>query len=614
MPGARSNNQAQGAGDGDFVINLDRWLPPAGPVMYGVVDPGITPAAVQFYGELSPAGGLQRATRRMDILANQAYRAAELVAFAHSNGLRSLLTCVGTPRDNASGDPPTEEWHTLPGYARTPPLDMQAWADDLVAMLTEMQSRYALLPDYVEVWNEPEREEWWTGTREQYLDLYRITSVALKSAFPQVRVGGPGLASSESTLDGPNTLLEAMVVQAGELGNPLDFLSWHDYGAGGEIRYRSAVEELRALAQASGLNPAPELFVTEWNIYPNGGDDNPNAIELDGPHAAAKVAGFLASAHKVGLDGHCFFMLQDAEEAQFEVLDLTGASTGAFTHRGVKKPAFRLMEFLYPMAQQSTLVLQYPANEWAVSAFGALLPDGGLRLVVANDVVDEAWVWTNGCRERGAEPGVLWNAVELLNDMRLPITHVNLVNVAGLEPWEADVVLAVQPLAEEAQWIARHPRTVRFQTLGGALVPVQAWRFDPTHNAPAARRDEILPEVEAAEVTAQHSAWDAIAAFFAGHGVKLPDPWNIEEWPGSPEELAEVLGITLSLAEEAWELFYETLEAQRLARRAELNDLPATRLVGETPEAALVLRNSDFIEITLLPNSVTVVDLHVLLY
>ncbi|TAH39734.1 MAG: hypothetical protein EYC70_02805 [Planctomycetota bacterium] len=607
------DSQARGAGDGDFVLDLDRRLPPVGPRMYGVVDPAMTPVATEFFGELQPAGGLHRANRRMDVLANRAGRSAELVQYAHAIGMRSHLTCVGTPRSNATGNPPTEEWHTLPGYARTPPADMQLWADELVAMLAEMEAEHGVLPDQIEIWNEPDREEWWSGTDEEYLQLYFLASRAVKAAFPQVLVGGPAQASSESLEDGStSTLLEKMVLLASARGNPLDFVSWHHYGAANELRYRCTVKELRTLAHNSGLSPAPRMIVSEWNIYPNGGESNPRAIELDGSHAAAQVAGFLSSAVMAGLDANCFFMVQDVEDGQFDVLDLTGAGNGVFTHRGVKKPVYRLMEFLYPMALQDRLNIQYPVDEWSASAFASLLPSGDVRLVAANDVLDEQWVWSNACRERGALPGALWNAVDLLNDLGLPVTIANLVNLAGLAAWEADVVMDVMPIAEEAQWIARHARVLRFQVRNGTLAPVRAWRFDASHNAPATRRDEILPDLTAIEENAQQAAWNAAAAYFDSEGITLPDPWTITEWPGSPQELAAMLHTTLSIAERGWELFYATLEAERLADRVELNELPATRLTAEDPLDALVVQNGTTLEITLQPNAVTVVDLALL--
>src|SRR5688500_3738731 len=69
-------NQAQGAGDGDFTVYLESPRVPPGNRLYGLVDPGVTPAAMDFYSELQPQGGLHRTNVRMDVLPNRAGNAA----------------------------------------------------------------------------------------------------------------------------------------------------------------------------------------------------------------------------------------------------------------------------------------------------------------------------------------------------------------------------------------------------------------------------------------------------------------------------------------------------------------------------------------------------------
>lgn len=606
--GRSHDHQAQGAGDGDFVIDLDTWLPPFGARIAGAEDPGITPEAIVFYAELGHGDGLVRSNRRMDILANQAGSAAQALLAAQAAGMRSLFTCVGTPRNNATGDPPGEEWHTLPGYARTPPADLQLWADNLVAMLAEMQRDFGVLPDFVEIWNEPEREEWWVGTFEQYLALYRAASKAVKAAFPQIRVGGAGFASSEGVA-GAYTMPEALMLYAAQAGAPLDFVSWHHYVPANELRYRDTTAHLRRFAGNSGLPAVPLLLVSEWSLYPNGGENNPFALELDGAPAATQIAGFLTSAIETALDGNCFFMTQDVEGGnQFAVFDLTGAGNGLFTHRGVKKPAYRILEFLYPMAREPRARVTYPGNEWAVSLLATRRADGRVRLVLANDTLSAQWVWANACRERGGEPGVLWNATELLLDLGLPVTLFNLVRYGGLEPEQAQIVLEVVPLAEDAQWIESRPRVLRIEVRGGTLVPAVAWQFDDGHNAPAADRDALLPLLEAVEADAQAAAWSAAEAYFAADGVDLPNPANVDRWPASPAELAAWLGTSLAVAEGGWVLFYQTLEAERLAQRAWLNDQPTTRLQTSTPAGAGVTREGNVLTVTLPQNTTLVLE------
>jgi hypothetical protein len=339
------------------------------------------------------------------------------------------------------------------------------------------------------------------------------------------------MAGADSTLGGPDGLLEALILQAAAAPHPLDFLSWHHYTIASGLRYSCTVTELRRLAAGRGL--APELIVSEWSLYPSP-IGNPWAIELDGSHCAAQLAGFLANAAAVGLDANCFFMTQDAEPAAWEVLDLTGAGNGSFTRRGVKKPVHRVMELLYPMALEEAVPVRWPANEWAVSVL-ASAAGNRLRLIVANDVADEQWVWSNACRERGGAPGRLWSAVALLQGLGLPVTFSTLTGVAGLGPGEAAIVLEVLPLAREAREIGRRPRTVRIRCSGSRLpAPFLAWRFDSARNAVAEARPLILPELERVEAEARRAAWRAADAFFDAAGYPLPTRSARASGPAAP--------------------------------------------------------------------------------
>ena len=46
---------------------------------------------------------------------------------------------------------------------------------------------------YWEIWNEPDnRPNCWTGTDEEYFNLYATTAALLRKEFPGIKIGGPG--------------------------------------------------------------------------------------------------------------------------------------------------------------------------------------------------------------------------------------------------------------------------------------------------------------------------------------------------------------------------------------------------------------------------------------
>jgi xylan 1,4-beta-xylosidase len=116
-----------------------------------------------------------------------------------------------------------------------PPKNYRAWAD-LVFQWTkhsvEKFGRAEVESWFWEVWNEP-NIGYWQGTPEQFLELHDYAIDAVRRALPTAKVGGPDSAGSggkftraflEHCLHGTN-------YATGQIGTPLDFVSFHAKGA-----------------------------------------------------------------------------------------------------------------------------------------------------------------------------------------------------------------------------------------------------------------------------------------------------------------------------------------------------------------------------------------------
>jgi hypothetical protein len=80
-----------------------------------------------------------------------------------------------------------------------PPDSWDAWKTLVRAFLTELAADSRFGPDAIrqwwfEVWNEPNEGRFWRGTAEQYLDLHRATSEAVRETGLSIRLGGPAIA------------------------------------------------------------------------------------------------------------------------------------------------------------------------------------------------------------------------------------------------------------------------------------------------------------------------------------------------------------------------------------------------------------------------------------
>jgi len=106
----------------------------------------------------------------------------------------------------------------------TPPKDMKKWEGLIRALITHWKQRYGedeISRWYFEVWNEPDLKIFFSGSGQDYFNLYRATATTIKSVCPSCRVGGPASATAPFEKD----FLE--YVTSNHI--PVDFISTHIY-------------------------------------------------------------------------------------------------------------------------------------------------------------------------------------------------------------------------------------------------------------------------------------------------------------------------------------------------------------------------------------------------
>ena len=188
---------------------------------------------------------------------------------------------------------------------------------------------------YWEVWNEPNvQKDWvpnkglypfWSGTREQYFELYEKTARALKGFDPRLKVGGPGLAEGARV----SPWREGFVEYCAERKVPLDFLSWHHYHSDSYDPWDMVRigQDVRRLLDARGLRHT-ESHVNEWNINLTKGQTGPQH------QASMESAAFTACA---------LIYLQDAPVDRSHYYTGNAGNMGSFeTNGGYRKKAYAL--------------------------------------------------------------------------------------------------------------------------------------------------------------------------------------------------------------------------------------------------------------------------------
>jgi xylan 1,4-beta-xylosidase len=115
---------------------------------------------------------------------------------------------------------------------------------------------------YWEVWNEPDFKVFWTGTPQQYYELYEKTARAVKSADPHALIGGSTISLPLDVTPYREGFLD--FVRSKQL--PLDFFAWHFYAldSNDANSFSFIGKQIREILDAHGFK-ATKSVLDEWN-------------------------------------------------------------------------------------------------------------------------------------------------------------------------------------------------------------------------------------------------------------------------------------------------------------------------------------------------------------
>jgi xylan 1,4-beta-xylosidase len=205
-----------------------------------------------------------------------------------------------------------------------PPRDAKRWAEVCAGIVRHYAGAPAdgAKPDipYWEIWNEAEnRPVMWTGTDEQFLELYRVTSRRLRAEFQRIKIGGPGFGHC-GKFDGtnlePSPFCAAFLDVCRRESLPLDFFSWHCY-TDNPAELAARAKAVRRLLDSYGFTRT-ESHLNEWNYLPGNSWDilsraaapevrQRAADRMAGPEGAAFLAAALIELQDAPVDMANFF-------------------------------------------------------------------------------------------------------------------------------------------------------------------------------------------------------------------------------------------------------------------------------------------------------------------
>lgn len=298
-------------------------------------------------------------------------------------GIHPLVELSFMPVGLASG---TQTAFFYRGNA-TPPKDMAQWGELVKALATHCIDRYGIeevAKWNFEVWNEPNLRFFWSGTQQDYFELYKCSAKVLKSINARLRVGGPSTAQTAWIGD--------MIEFCSAQDVPLDFISTHIYpddiqskvfGEGFHYPFEEviprALEQVDAKIKTSKLPKLP-LYITEWS------SQNP---------------AFIAHTMK-GCRGLAEVMSYWTFDSVYEELGIAKSflnnSFGLIGNRGVPRPSFYTFALLHKLGEK-----QVQCGGGPILATSR--PDGSLAIMIWNLIPQ-----TPGVRSSSGDPALQTSA------------------------------------------------------------------------------------------------------------------------------------------------------------------------------------------------------------
>ncbi|WP_298346565.1 hypothetical protein [Ferrimicrobium sp.] len=232
-------------------------------------------------------------------------------------GLRPVVELSFMPEALASD--PSKTVFTYRGIV-SPPTDWSEWRLLVRSFAEHLVERYGLeeVAQWpFEVWNEPNLEVFWSGSREDYFRLYDESAFALKEVDPSLQVGGPSSAASE--------WVEALARHTREVDGPLDFVSTHTYG--------NLPLDFRPVLDSIGYQDLP-IYWTEWGV----GSTHFGPVHDAVAGAPFILAGYRATAGR--LDALAYWVVSDHFEELGRPPRLFHDGFGLLSVGNLRKPRY----------------------------------------------------------------------------------------------------------------------------------------------------------------------------------------------------------------------------------------------------------------------------------
>lgn len=272
----------------------------------------------------------------------------------------------------------------------SPPKNITMWNELIDKFISHLLNRYGkeeVEKWYFEVWNEPNNAMFWSGTKEQYYEMYENTVRILKSYDPLIKVGGPATSC--------NMWIKDFVNHCENNNLPIDFITTHHYPADeqlwkkGDFTFEDVLQimmsgekrtfnkEIMYQMTQKAAEDASEypLIYTEWNISAQVGD-----LLHDESYASAMTAKIIIENRGL-VKGYSYWTFTDIFEECAQHPGPYHGSFGLMNFYGIPKPVYRSIEMLRHTDNESFGI---EADELGSIGVFAAKRGKGMRVIIYN--------------------------------------------------------------------------------------------------------------------------------------------------------------------------------------------------------------------------------------
>ena len=216
---------------------------------------------------------------------------------------------------------------------------------------------------WYEVWSAPDREDFFLGRKQDYLNLYRSVAEIVQELQLENKVhiplGGPSVSwwfqsnGLNTVITPEKSLIYSLIKFCYRYRLPLDFITWHSYSSDPQtdkevtIYKKSGIALIRDWLSYFRFDRSTSLIISEWN-YDTAANMLPERQEKSNV-CASYIFSRLKNMYEAGLDYQVYFSLEDfqsAQEGMSRNVGIFSFDAEALKYKGAAKATYNALRML----------------------------------------------------------------------------------------------------------------------------------------------------------------------------------------------------------------------------------------------------------------------------